>query len=89
MENQKLCQSCGMPMSMNEGIVKNKDGSLNEEYCSYCYQDGSFVAPKMTMEEMIQACAEYSEHWEPKVTRDEAVAQMREFFPTLKRWKND
>ncbi len=40
-----FCQSCGMPLS--------KDPKPNGgEYCSYCYQDGKFVNPEMTLPEM-------------------------------------
>lgn len=38
----KLCQSCGMPLSSAEVLGTNADGSLNEEYCTYCYQHGQF-----------------------------------------------
>ena len=39
---QQFCQSCGMPLTdTNKGT--NSDGSLNNEYCSYCYQKGQFT----------------------------------------------
>lgn len=46
----KLCQSCGMPLSSAEVLGTNADGSLNEEYCTYCYQHGNF-AQDCTMDE--------------------------------------
>ena len=49
----KLCQSCGMPLSSAEVLGTNADGSLNEEYCTYCYQHGNF-AQDCTMDEMIE-----------------------------------
>ena len=39
---QKFCQSCGMPMT-TEIYGTNADGTLNEDYCMYCYKDGAFV----------------------------------------------
>ena len=51
----KLCQSCGMPLSSAEVLGTNADGSLNEEYCTYCYQHGNF-AQDCTMDEMIEHC---------------------------------
>jgi len=45
METQnKFCQSCGMLMKKDphQGGT-NSDGTLNEKYCSYCYQDGTFT----------------------------------------------
>lgn len=37
MEN-KICQSCGMPIASNEQLGTNKDGSINTDYCKYCYE---------------------------------------------------
>ncbi len=40
----KMCESCGMPMSKDpNGGGTNADGSKNEQYCSYCYQNGDFT----------------------------------------------
>ena len=33
----KFCQSCGMPLQAEDQWGMNADGSLNEEYCCYCY----------------------------------------------------
>ena len=48
-ENQMLgvfcCQSCGrLPMQTTEQFGTNKDGSVNREYCCYCYKDGAFTS---------------------------------------------
>ena len=34
-----ICQCCGMPLD-DEITGRNKDGSLNEDYCKWCYADG-------------------------------------------------
>ena len=34
MEN-KICQSCGMPITSNEMLGTNKDSSVNKDYCKY------------------------------------------------------
>jgi len=40
----KPCQSCGMPMKKDpQGGGTNADGSKNELYCSYCYENGAFT----------------------------------------------
>ena len=53
MSKNKFCQSCGMPMSKDPaGGGLNKDGSKNEKYCSYCYQNGQFVGDFKTAKEM-------------------------------------
>ena len=91
MENDlKYCQSCGMPLS-DDYLAREADGSFNEKYCKWCWVDGAF-AQECTMEEMIMHCAQFVDEFnkdsEHKVTREEAVAQMREVFPHLKRWRD-
>lgn len=49
---QNFCQSCGMPLSQ-EHYSKNADGSVNTEYCAYCYKDGVFTSD-VSMEGMIE-----------------------------------
>ena len=54
MEKQyKNCQSCGMPMNKDpNGGGTNSDGSKNGMYCSYCYQNGDFTQPDISIDEM-------------------------------------
>ena len=79
----KLCQSCGMPLSSAEVLGTNADGSLNEEYCTYCYQHGDF-AQDCTMDEMIEHCAQFTDEFNKdsgmNFTKEEAIAGMKEFF---------
>ncbi len=51
---EKQCQSCGMPLEDGKNSGTEKDGSKSKKYCSYCYKDGAFVSPDMTIEEMKQ-----------------------------------
>ncbi len=83
---QKFCQSCGMPLGDNQEVFgTEKDGSLNRDYCIYCYKDGSFTG-EMTMEEMIEFCIPFTLEAHPGKTREEAKAEMEQYFPQLKRW---
>lgn len=52
-EKNKNCQSCGMPMNKDpkKGGTKS-DGTINSMYCSYCYENGSFIQPDITLDEM-------------------------------------
>lgn len=85
MENQKLCQSCGMPLTSEETLGTNTDSSKNEEYCVYCFKDGAFTTD-ISMEEMIAFCAEHVDEWGMKISKEDAIAQMNAYFPKLKRW---
>lgn len=83
MEN-KICQSCGMPITSNEQLGKNKDGSINEDYCKYCFELGEFI-DKVTMEEYIEMCSKYGA--QTGMTNEEMKEHCIKLFPTLKRWK--
>ena len=37
------CQCCGMPLSEDSLISREKDGSFREDYCKWCYADGKFT----------------------------------------------
>ena len=81
---QKFCQSCGMPLT-DEVLGTNADGSKNEEYCMYCYNDGKFLQD-CTMEEMIEFCSQFvdevNKNMPKPMTKDEYKGMMRQFFPT-------
>lgn len=92
MENEmKFCQSCGMPL--NEHVFgTNADGSKNDDYCMYCYQNGKFTND-CTMDEMIEFCAQFvdevNKNMPKPMTKEEYKDMMRQYFPMLKRWKNE
>lgn len=83
---QRICQSCAMPLNSQEELGTNADGSKNGEYCRYCFENGHFTKEE-TMEEMIATCVPFA--LEAGVYKDEAAARegMQRFFPTLKRWR--
>jgi hypothetical protein len=42
-----------MPLKADpKGGGTNADGGLSSEYCSFCYQNGKFIDPDMTIDEM-------------------------------------
>ncbi|MFG6333622.1 MAG: zinc ribbon domain-containing protein [Lachnospiraceae bacterium] len=85
--NQRFCQSCGMPMGETEELHgTNADGSKNEDYCKYCFENGAFAFPG-TMEEMIELCVPNMAAANPDMSEEDARKAMTEWFPTLKRWK--
>lgn len=85
----KFCQSCGMPLN-DENRGTNADGSKNEDYCMYCYQNGKFTNDS-TMDEMIEFCAQFvdevNKNMPKPMTKEEYKDMMRQYFPMLKRWK--
>ncbi len=85
MSDMIICQSCGMPLEQEDHYGTEKDGGKNADYCSYCFKDGQFTAD-ITMDEMIAICAEHIDEWGMEITKEEAIAQMKQCFPTFKRW---
>jgi hypothetical protein len=90
MEKQvRFCQSCGMPLTADV-LGTNADGSKNEEYCIYCYKDGTFTGD-FTMEEMAEFCAqfvdEYNKNTGQNLSREEYKQMLLQYYPNLKRWK--
>ena len=84
MENKNFCQSCSMPLDKPELLGTEKDGSKSNEYCTYCYQNGSFTNSNMTLAEMKILVKEQME----KMKMDEGVIHMAvSSLPNLKRWR--
>lgn len=77
-----ICQCCGMPLE-DSIIGRNKDGSLNENYCRWCYADGVFTYGSMN--DLIDVCA--AQMVNENVTEEQARAYMQELLPTLDYWK--
>ena len=79
------CQSCGMPLNKDEkGGGTEADGSLNEMYCSHCYQNGKFTMPNITVDEMRERVTE--KIVEMKIPKFFAIFLTRNTHK-LKRWK--
>ena len=86
MNTQTFCQSCSMPLDSNEIKGTEKDGSKSNEYCKYCYQDGHFTTPELTLPEMEKiVVTEMGKQHIPQNIVDMAVSSL----PQLKRWKNN
>ena len=87
---QKICQSCGMPMVTPEEFGTNSDGSVNKDYCAYCFKDGKFTN-NLTLDEQVEIGLKYYQPYTEAKTQEEKDLirqQSKEFLSTLKRWKN-
>lgn len=51
---QSYCQSCGMPLVDEALLGTEKEGQVSQEYCTYCYGEGEFKQPDLTVQEMIE-----------------------------------
>lgn len=83
----KICQSCGMPLGEEKELYGTQaDGTINPDYCIYCYRNGDFTAD-ITLEEMINSCIPFMLQAHPELAPAKARAMMAAVLPQLKRWK--
>lgn len=80
--NKLICQCCGMPME-DEILGRNKDGSINEAYCKWCYADGTYTYSNM--DDLIDVCVKHmvSEDFPEEKCRE----YLKEALPKLDYWK--
>ena len=72
-----------MPMMKTEDFGTDINGSKNEEYCTYCFQNGKFTLDA-TLEQMIEKLV--TMHDQMGMTEEEARKIANENLPKLKRW---
>ena len=80
----KICQSCGMPIIDESQYGTNNDGSMNKDFCKYCYADGESI-DKVGMEEYIDMCSQFGA--QAGISNEKMKKYCQKLFPTLKRWK--
>lgn len=44
--------------NFDEQLGTNEDGSINTDYCKYCYEQGEFI-DKVSMKEYIKMCSQF------------------------------
>lgn len=77
-----VCQCCGMPLE-DSVLSREPDGSLNEEYCKWCYTEGKFAYS--SLEELLDFLegTMSNESWPPEQVR----TYLQGYLPQLKHWK--
>ncbi len=77
-----ICQCCGMPME-DAVVSREKDGSLNDEYCKWCYADGEYMYSNM--DDLIEVCVKHMTG--EGCSEEQARTYMKQMLPTLGYWK--
>lgn len=85
MSETLFCQSCSMPLTKEEEIGTNVDGSKNNDYCIYCFKDGEFTDGIATLEDYIEYSLQFAE--QAGMTKEQMKEHCEKILPTLKRWK--
>ncbi len=77
-----ICQCCGMPLE--DGIIsRESDGSLNEDYCKWCYADGTYTYSDM--DDLIDVCVRHMVN--DNFSEEQARAYLKQRLPELDYWK--
>ena len=79
---QLICQCCGMPLE-DAILGRDKDGTPNEDYCKWCYADGTYTYGDM--DELIEVCIPHMA--KEGFTEEQARAYMKQALPQLDYWK--
>ena len=79
---QLVCQCCGMPLE-DAIISREQDGTRNEEFCKWCYADGTFTYSDM--DDLIDVCVPHMAN--QGFSEGQARAYMKEMLPKLDYWK--
>lgn len=87
MDDKLRCQSCGMPLA--DGFFGTfKGGAETQEFCKFCYQEGEFLQPELTVEDMIQMSIDNMTQ-DLSMPEEKAQKLAQTFIPNLKRWKTN
>ncbi len=82
-----FCQSCSMPLMKPEDFGTGPHGFRINDYCHYCFENGAFTEPNITMQEMIGKCIKIMIE-QGIMPEQQARALMSQTIPILKRWQS-
>jgi len=73
-----------MPLNDVNLFGTEKDGSKNYDYCKFCFKDGAFTHPRLTLEQMKLHMMQIMDAENlPQDALEAAISRL----PQLKRWK--
>ena len=78
-----ICQCCGMPLEDDSILGHNHDGTLNEDYCKWCYADGTYTYSDM--DDLIEVCVRQMAN--ENCTEDQVRSYLKGLLPKLDYWK--
>ena len=79
---QLICQCCGMPLD-DAVMSREPDGARNEEFCQWCYANGTFAYHDLAELIDFLTGSMANESWPPEQVR----AYLEEHLPKLGYWQ--
>ncbi len=77
-----VCQCCGLPME-ETWLSREPNGTINEDYCQWCYTNGEFVYTSMAQLTDFLVPHMATEQWPQEQVR----TYLTEVLPKLKHWQ--
>ena len=71
----------GMPLEDDTILGRDRDGALNEDYCKWCYADGTYTYSNM--DDLIDVCVKHMVN--ENFSEEQACSYMRELLLYKKR----
>lgn len=85
MDDSSRCQSCGTPIHVGN-FGTNASGSMNFDYCNFCFERGAFTDPDMTSARQVQLTTH--RFMQQGLSEQEAFEEAKTIIPRLKRWRS-
>jgi hypothetical protein len=85
MANKHFCQSCSMPLDTPELFGTEKNGTISSDYCKFCYMNGQFTHPDLSLDEMK---AHMMKIMGKEKLPEDIVELAINTLPFLKRWSS-
>ncbi len=86
MENKRVyCQSCGIPLKNPVEFGTTAAGLRSKEYCIRCFQNGEFIEPDISLDDMVEKVASRMGS-EVEISKEQAENIAKTLIPRLKRW---
>ncbi|WP_394272272.1 zinc ribbon domain-containing protein [Butyricicoccus sp.] len=79
-----ICQCCGMPLD-DSLLSREPDGTFNEDYCKWCYADGTFAYE--SMEQLLDFLVSHMSN--EKYPPEQVEAYYAQLLPQLGHWKTE
>ena len=79
-----VCQCCGMPLDDDSVMGHDKGGAINENYCKWCYADGTYTYSDM--DDLIDVCVGHMA--DENFSEEQARSYMKGLLPKLDYWKH-
>lgn len=80
-----ICQSCGMPIEDEKDFGTEADGTINKDYCKYCYKNGKFNID-CSLDEFIEKETKFLLIKRDDLNEEQTRKMLQEQLPKLKRW---